>query len=182
VWLDPERTSPYKFYQFWINIDDRDVGRYLRFFTLCSRDEIESLERDVAERPQERAAQHALAREVTTRVHGSEQAKVAAEVSKILFAKGDPSKLSSDALKALADEVPFASMTSFTSIIDALVELKLAASKGAARRLVEQGGVSVNGRKVGLADPAGDALAGEYYLVKKGARDFGLIRVRAGET
>lgn len=177
VWLDPERTSPYKFYQFWINIDDRDVGRYLRFFTLYSREEIESFERDVAERPQERAAQQALAREVTTRVHGSEQARVAEEVSKILFAKGDPSQLSSDALKALADEVPFASMTSFSSVVDALVELKLAASKGAARRLVEQGGVSVNGRKLGLADAVSDPLAGEYYLVKKGARDFGLIRV-----
>jgi tyrosyl-tRNA synthetase len=148
VWLDPERTSPYKFYQFWINIDDRDAGRYLRFFTLLSREEIESLEREMAERPQDRAAQHALAREVTTRVHGSEQAKVAEEVSKILFAKGDPAGLSSDALKALSEEVPFASMASFTSVLDALVELKIAASKGAARRLVEQGGVSINGRKV----------------------------------
>jgi tyrosyl-tRNA synthetase len=179
VWLDPERTSPYKFYQFWINIDDRDAGRYLRFFTLLSREEIESLEREMAERPQDRAAQHALAREVTTRVHGSEQAKVAEEVSKILFAKGDPAGLSSDALKALSEEVPFASMASFTSVLDALVELKIAASKGAARRLVEQGGVSINGRKVAdLAASVGDPLLGEYYLIKKGARDFGLIRVK----
>ena len=178
VWLDPERTSPYKFYQFWINIEDGDAGRYLRYFTLHSREEIEALEREVAERPQDRAAQQALAREVTTRVHGSEQAKVAEEVSKILFAKGDPTQLSSDALKALAEEVPFASMASFTNAIGALVELKLAASKGAARRLVEQGGVSVNGKKItDLSAAVGDPLGGEYYLIKKGARDFGLIRV-----
>jgi tyrosyl-tRNA synthetase len=178
VWLDPERTSPYKFYQFWINVDDRDSGRYLRYFTLLSREEIESLEREMAERPQDRSAQQALAREVTTRVHGSEQAKVAEEVSRILFAKGDPSQLSSDALKVLAEEVPFASMSSFTGVIDALVDLKLAASKGAARRLVEQGGVSVNGSKVAdIAASVGDPLFGEYYLIKKGARDFGLIRV-----
>ena len=116
--------------------------------------------------------------EVSRPVHGSEQAKVAGEVSRILFAKGDPSVLSSDALKVLSEEVPFASMASFTSVVDALVELKLAASKGAARRLVEQRGVSVNGRKVtDLAAAVGDPLAGEYYLIKKGARDFGLIRV-----
>jgi len=181
VWLDPERTSPYKFYQFWINIDDRDAGRYLRFFTLLSREEIESLEREMAERPQDRAAQQALAREVTTRVHGSEQAKIAEEVSKILFAKGDPAGLSSDALKVLSEEVPFASMNSFTSVLDALVDLKIAASKGAARRLVEQGGVSVNGRKVvDLSASPGDPLLGEYYLIKKGARDYGLIRVSSG--
>lgn len=178
VWLDPERTSPYKFYQFWVNIEDRDAGRYLRFFTLYSREEIEALERDVSEKPQERAAQHALAREVTTRVHGSETAKIAEEVSRILFAKGDPSGLSGDALKVLSEEVPFATMDSFTSIVDALVELKLATSKGAARRLVEQGGVSVNGRKItDLTAAAGDPLAGEYFLIKKGARDFGLVRV-----
>ena len=115
---------------------------------------------------------------MTTRIHGSEQAKVAEEVSKILFAKGDPTQLSSDALKALSEEVPFASMPTFTSVIDALVDLKIAASKGAARRLVEQGGVSVNGRKVtDLAASVGEPLVGEYYLIKKGARDFGLIQV-----
>ena len=180
VWLDPERTSPYKFYQFWVNVEDKDAGRFLRYFTLHSRDEIEALERETADRPQDRTAQQALAREVTTRVHGSEPAKVAEEVSRILFAKGEPATLSSDALKVLSEEVPFATMRSFSSVVDALVELKIATSKGAARRLVEQGGVSVNGRKV--TDPAASAgtpLAGDYYLIKKGARDFGLIRVRA---
>ncbi len=178
VWLDPERTSPYKFYQFWVNIDDRDAGRYLRLFTLLSREEIQALERAVEERPQERAAQQALARDVTTRVHGSETAKVAEEVSRILFAKGDPSALSAEALTALSQEVPFVDMPSFTSVVDALVELKLAASKGAARRLVEQGGVSVNGRRVTDLTGTHEPLAGQYYLIKKGARDYGLVRVR----
>jgi tyrosyl-tRNA synthetase len=182
VWLDPARTSPYKFYQFWINIDDRDAGRYLRFFTLLSREEIEALEKDVAERPQDRAAQQALARDVTTRVHGTEAARIAEEVSRILFGRGDASTLSFDALRAMSEEIPFAEMPSFTSVVDALVDLKLAASKGAARRLVEQGAVSINGRKLAsVTDQAGEPLSGSYYLVKKGARDFGLVRVSSGD-
>jgi len=174
VWLDPDRTSPFKFYQFWINVDDRDAGRYLRFFTLHTREEIEALDREVSEKPQERAAQQALAREVTTRVHGSEAAAIAEEVSRILFGKGDPSQLSLDALKVLSNEIPFAEHETITSVIDWLVDLELAASKGAARRLVEQGGVSVNGQKiVGVTGHPGDPLAREYYLVKRGARDYG---------
>jgi len=83
VWLDPERTSPYQFYQFWINIDDRDVGRYLRYFTLLSRQESESLEREVAEHPETRKAQQALATDVTTRVHGADASRVAEDVSRL---------------------------------------------------------------------------------------------------
>jgi tyrosyl-tRNA synthetase len=173
VWLDPERTSPYQFYQFWINVDDRDVGRYLRYFTLLSRKEIESLE---AEKPETRAAQQALAKDVTTRVHGSAAANIAGEVSRLLFQKGDPRALSEDALKALSQEVPFAKMSGDVVVVDALVELKLAASKSAARRLIDQGGVSVNGARVaGAGDLLKDPLVGGYYLLKKGARDFGLV-------
>ncbi len=178
VWLDPERTSPYQFYQFWVNIEDRDAGRYLRYFTLLPRDEIEDLESAIAERPQERAAQQALAREVTTRVHGGRAASVAEDVSRLLFGKGDPASMSVDALDALSREVPFVRMSDIESIVDGLVGLGLVASKGAARRLVEQGGASVNGRRIGAADDSiGDALDGGYYLLRKGVRDFGLIRV-----
>jgi tyrosyl-tRNA synthetase len=177
VWLDPERTSPYQFYQFWINIDDRDTARYLRFFTLLSRQEIEALDKAMSERPQERAAQHALAMDVTTRVHGSEAAKIAEEVSGLLFGKGDPASLSDDALDALSNEVPFAELPELTSAVDALVALGLAASKGAARRLVEQGGASINGHRVSVSDPVGEPLNGGYYLIKKGSRDYGLVRV-----
>ena len=179
VWLDPDRTSPYKFYQFWVNADDRDAGRYLRFFTLLSRDEIESLDRETAERPQARAAQQALARDVTARVHGEEAARIAEEVSALLFSKGDPAALSQVALEALSQEVPFVEVDTLDNAIDALVSLGLAASKGAARRLVDQGGASVNGKRITSAsDPLGDRLAGRYYLIRKGARDYGLIRIR----
>ena len=177
VWLDPERTSPYQFYQFWINVDDRDAGKYLRYFTLLSRKEIESLEREIAERPEARSAQQALAREVTTRVHGADAASVAEDVSRLLFGKGDPRSLSPAGLVALSREVPFAQMSGDVSVIDALAQLKLAASKSAARRLIEQGGVAVNGQRVASAtDPMGEALPGGYYLIKKGARDHGLVR------
>jgi tyrosyl-tRNA synthetase len=177
VWLDPERTSPYQFYQFWINVDDRDAARYLRFFTLLSRQAIEELEREMAERPQDRAVQHALADEVTTRVHGAAAARIAADVSKLLFAKGDPASLSIEGLEALSREVPFIEMPQPGNVVDGLVALGLAASKGAARRLVEQGGASVNGRRIGgVADPLGDPLRGSYYLLRKGAKDYGLIK------
>ena len=178
VWLDPERTSPYQFYQFWINVDDRDAGKYLRYFTLLAREEIESLERAIDERPESRAAQQALARDVTARVHGAGVARVAEDVSRLLFGKGDPATLSPEALNALSREVPFAEADETPTVVDALVQLKLAASKGAARRLIEQGGVSVNGLRIaGATDPLGEPLTGKYYLLKKGGRDFGLLRV-----
>jgi tyrosyl-tRNA synthetase len=178
IWLDAERTSPYQFYQFWINVDDRDVGKYLRYFTLLLRDEIAALEREAEERPESRGAQQALAKDVTTRVHGPDSARTAEDVSRLLFAKGDPTTLSPAALDALSREVPFVKLPRDSSVVDALVELKLAASKGAARRLIDQGGVAVNGRRIAAAtDPLGDPLGGSYYLIKKGARDFGLVSI-----
>jgi len=178
IWLEPARTSPYRFYQFWMNIDDRDAGRCLRYFTLLTRAEIEALEGEIAQRPGDRAAQQALAREVTSRVHGVEAARVAEAVSTLLFAKGDPESLSAGALEALSREVPFVEVPALESVVDGLVALGLVPSKGAARRLVEQGGSSVNGRRmVNVIDPVGEPLAGRYYLLKKGARDFGLIRI-----
>ena len=151
VWLDPERTSPYQFYQFWINVDDRDVGRYLKYFTLLSRVEIAELEEAVVADPASRKAQQALARDVTTRVHGPEAARVAEDVSRLIFGKGDPISLSPAALAALSREVPFVEMQTAPTAVDALIGLKLANSKSAARRLIEQGGMSVNGRRVASA-------------------------------
>src|SRR5438105_8117148 len=179
VWLDPERTSPYKFYQYWINVDDRDTGKYLRFFTLLSRKEIDSLDKLIVSAPEKREAQQALARDVTARVHGEEAARVAEEVSKVLFGKTDPTTLSEPVLKALSKEVPFGEVAETPALFDALVVLKLAASKGAARRLVEQGGVYINGERAGADTTlkATKPLAGRYYLLRKGARDYGLLRV-----
>ena len=180
VWLDPIRTSPYKFYQYWINIDDRDAGRYLRLFTLMPRREIEALEKLITSAPEKREAQQALARDVTARVHGDDAARVAEEVSRVLFGKADPTSLTEPVLLALSEEVPFAEAPETPGLLDALVTLKLAASKSAARRLVEQGGVTVNGRRAGADTDLASTkpLAGGYHLVRKGARDYGLIRQR----
>jgi tyrosyl-tRNA synthetase len=179
VWLDPARTSPYKFYQYWINVDDRDTGKYLRLFTLVSRKEIEALDKLIETAPEKREAQQALAREVTARVHGDEAARVAEEVSRVLFGKGDPTTLSEPVLRALSDEVPFATSREVPGLLDVMVTLKLAGSKSAAKRLVEQGGVYLNGQRVTAETDLASAkpLAGGYHLLRKGARDYGLIRV-----
>jgi len=111
VWLDPSLTSPYKFYQFWINTDDRDVGMYLRYFTLLSREEIESLEAAGRERPESREAQRSLATEVTTRVHGAEAASDAAEASRLVFDRAaDPRQFAATVLDSLTQELPCAAV------------------------------------------------------------------------
>lgn len=189
VWLDPERTSPYQFYQFWIGADDRDVSRFLRFFTLLDRETIEGLDAAVRSAPEKREAQRALANDVTSRVHGADAARVAREVSALLFEKADPSTLSAGALEALRNEIPFAQYApsadstvapDMIDVFECLTALGIAASRGAAKRLVEQGGVSVNGAKLQASDRAvtrDGLLGGHYLLIKKGARDFGLISV-----
>jgi tyrosyl-tRNA synthetase len=150
VWLDAARTSPYQFYQFWIGADDRDVGRYLRTFTLLTRAEIEALDAVTAATPEKREAQQLLARTVTTMIHGAEAAQTAAEVSTLLFAKGDPTALSASALAALAREVPSAEVERADSFdtLSLFVSAGLTASKGEARRLLQQGGLSCNGAKL----------------------------------
>jgi tyrosyl-tRNA synthetase len=180
VWLDPARTSPYKFYQYWINVDDRDTGKYLRLFTLLSRKDIEALDKLIETAPEKREAQQALAREVTGRVHSGEAARVAEEVSQVLFGKADPTTLSEPVLRALSEEVPFAEMPEMPVLLDALVTLKLAASKSAARRLVEQGGVYLNGQRASVETDLAKTspLAGRYHLLRKGARDYGLLLAR----
>ena len=184
VWLDPKLTSPYKFYQFWVNVDDRDVSRFLRFFTLLPKKEIEALERELEAHPERRAAQQALAREVTTRVHGEGAARAAADVSALLFGRGEAGALSAEALEALRDEVPFVELPALPAegidAVDLFVAAKLAPSKGAARRLLEQGGLSVNGKKLSAEERVvrSDAmLTGRHLLLRKGAREYALVRV-----
>jgi tyrosyl-tRNA synthetase len=184
VWLDPKLTSPYKFYQFWVNVDDRDASRFLRYFTLLPREEIEALERELEAHPERRAAQQALARDVTTRVHGDAAAKAAADVSALLFGRGDAASLSAEALDALRDEVPFANIPALPAegidAVDLFVASKLAPSKGAARRLLEQGGLSVNGKKLSAEDRmvrSDGMLAGGHLLLRKGAREYALVKV-----
>ncbi len=190
VWLDPARTSPYQFYQFWIGADDRDVSRFLRFFTLLERETIEALDAAVRSAPEKREAQRALAVDVTTRVHGPDAARAAREVSALLFEKADPTALSAGALDALRDEIPFvvyapeeASTTDASVNVDVyecLTSLGIAASRGVAKRLLEQGGVSINGAKLSATDrwvSRDRLLLGRYLLVRKGARDYGLVDV-----
>jgi tyrosyl-tRNA synthetase len=183
VWLDANLTSPYQFFQFWINTDDRDVGKCLRQFTLLPRKTIEELDRETAAHPEQRHAQQALAREVTERVHGPDAARVAGEVSALLFGASDPKSLSSAALEALAKEVPFVRVTADGAGVDALdlfTNAKLVASKGAARRLLEQGGLYVNGDRLSASDKTitrERLLAGGHLLLRKGARDYALVKV-----
>ena len=183
VWLDPAQTSPYKFFQFWIQTDDRDAGRYLRYFTLLPREEVEALDRETAEHPERRAAQQALAVHMTALAHGEEAARTAAEVSGLLFGGGDPQSLSAAALEALRHEVPFVEvdMNAALDANDLFTAAGLTASKGAARRLLEQGGMYVNGRRLTAAERSvgRDALLhGRYLLLRKGARDYALVGVR----
>ncbi|MEP6620688.1 MAG: tyrosine--tRNA ligase [bacterium] len=192
VWLDPERTSPYAFYQFWLSTEDRDAARYLRFFTLLDRAEILALESATAAAPEQRAAQHALARDVTRRVHGDAALQASEQVSRFFFGGLDPRELTDDSFGILRAEAPFFEVDASTlasesdgSAFDALKLLTasgLAASNGAAKRLLEQGGVSINKRKLAASErtvSTGDALLrGRHIVVGKGKRDFALLRVR----
>jgi tyrosyl-tRNA synthetase len=192
VWLDAERTSPYQFYQFWIGADDRDVSRFLRYFTLLDLPTIEALDAAVREHPERREAQRALAADVTTRVHGAEAARVAEEVSRLLFEKGDPAALSDAALAALTREIPFAPYAPTDPVVAAepgidvaecLTALGLAASRGAVKRLLEQGGVTVNGQRLSASERTvarERLLRGRWLLVRKGAREYGLMDAGRG--
>jgi len=187
VWLDAELTSPYQFYQFLVNVDDRDAGKYLRYFTLLSREAIEAHEAATATAPEKREAQYALAAEVTTRVHGEQAAKTAREVSTLLFGGGEPHALSHDALAALAREIPVFTVTlveqlTTGDVLDAVCTGPdaLFKSKGDMRRMVQQGGVYMNGRRLTPErEPIGfgELLGGEYLLIRKGAKTYALVRV-----
>ena len=182
VWLDPTLTSPYQFYQFWINAEDADVGRYLRMFTFMSRAEIESLEAAHAAAPHERAAQRALAAAMTTLLHGADAARVAAEVSRVIFDKKiDPASIGDDVYATLAVEIPSVRDPNAAelNVLDVLEEA-FALSRSAGRKLVQQGGVSVNGEKLAadaLTVPRANAVRGRWFLVRKGGRDIALADV-----
>jgi tyrosyl-tRNA synthetase len=192
VWLDAERTSPYAFYQFWRATDDADVGRYLRYYTLLSRAEIEALDAATASAPEQRAAQTALARDVTRRVHGASALEAAEQVSTFFFGGLDPRELTDQAFAILRAEAPYAEVDtaavaseSDAASFDAfklLTASGLAASNGAAKRLLEQGGVSVNKRKIGASDRLvprdGALLRGGHIVVGKGKRDYAVLKVR----
>jgi tyrosyl-tRNA synthetase len=185
VWLDPQMTSPYQFYQFWMNTEDADVGRYARMFTLMAQTEIDGMERTHAAAPHERAAQRMIARAVTTLLHGAEAARVAEEVSRIIFdKKADPQAIGDDVYATLAAEIPSVRLAgSDVSVLDVL-EQAFSLSRGAGRKLIQQGGVTVNGEKLAadaLTVSRAKAVRGRWFLVRKGGRDIALAEL-AGST
>ncbi|MCX4757272.1 tyrosine--tRNA ligase [Kitasatospora purpeofusca] len=175
VWLDPELTTPYAFYQFWLNADDRDVSNFLRIFSFRSQAEVEELERESTERPAARLAQRALAEELTTLVHGAEQYERAVAASKALFGQGDLADLEAPTLAAALAEVPKAEVTELQSIVDLLVAVGLSPSRSAARRTIKEGGAYLNNVKVTdeEAVPAEtDLLHGRWLVLRRGKRNL----------
>lgn len=169
IWLDPEMTSPYKFYQFWLNCDDETSEDLIKIYTLLDRDTVEALIDNHRANPGERALQKTLAREVTDIVHGRQRRESVERVTGVLFGGGDIAALNDEDLNALANEIPTVDLDS--TVIAALVDAGICASNGEARRLIQNNAISVNGAKI-----AGDMPLTETSLIKKGKNDFLLVK------
>jgi len=184
VWLDAARTSPYRFYQFWLNADDRDVERLLNFFTFLPADRIAAAMADLASDPGRRAAQRTLAEDITARVHGADTTRRVIAASAILFGGTDLRGADAGVFEVLAGEVPTTALPRGAldgglSLVDALVQAGLASSKADARRGIEGRGFAVNGEKTGEVDrrlAANDLVAGGFVLLQKGKKNYALIR------
>ncbi len=185
VWLDSGLTSPYRFYQFWFNTDDRDIVRYLKFFTLLTQDEVKELESSVATSPEKREAQRKLAQEITRLVHGETALEKAEQASKVLFG-AEIAHLSVADIADIFADVPSSNIvkSEFSGnglpFVDMSVSSGLVSSKGEARRLIQGGGLYLNNvrvtdvqRSVSLAD----SIGGEVFVLRKGAKQYHLVRV-----
>ena len=168
VWLDENKTSVYKFYQFWLNVDDESAIEYMKIFTMLDRDTIEAIAENHAVNPGARSAQKVLAREVTDIVHGSARRESVERVNEVLFGGGDFEKLSDDDLGALAEEIPC--VDAGIDVIGALVESGAVGSNGEAKRLLKSGAISLNGEKL-----AENKVVNDTSLLKKGKNTFVLI-------
>jgi tyrosyl-tRNA synthetase len=184
VWLDPERTSPFRFYQFWLNTDDRDVISHLKLFTWLDRATIDALEKTVTEAPESREAQRTLAREVTTMVHGVDVLAKAERATAVLYGGSLADATVEDVLMVFADvpaaTLPRAAFASGIAATELAVTAGVASSKGEAARLIKQGGLSINDRK--LTDERGvitleDAFGGQLYVIRKGRRQTHVVRI-----
>jgi len=184
IWLDAERTSPFSFYQFWLNTDDRDVVSHLKLFTWLDRATIDALEKTVTEAPESRGAQRTLAREVTTMVHGADALARAERGSAVLYGGPLADAAVEDVLMVFADvpavTMPRAAFEAGVAATELAVTAGVAASKGEAARLIKQGGLSVNDRK--LTDERGvitlaEAFGGQLYVVRKGRRQTHVVRI-----
>ncbi|MFL6055861.1 MAG: tyrosine--tRNA ligase [Actinoallomurus sp.] len=180
-WLDPELTSPYAFYQFWLNADDRDVATYLKYFSFRSREEIEELEKATSERPAARAAQRALAEELTSLVHGTEETQRVIAASRALFGQGDLAELDERTLASALAEVPSTAVSGpLPPVVDLLAATGLVGSKSEARRTVAQGGAYLNNVKVtdeAAVPDLGDLLHGRFLVLRRGKRNVGGVTV-----
>ena len=183
VWLDPGRTSPYRFYQFWMRTGDRDAIRYLRYFTFLDRERIGELQRSRDRDPHLRLAQKSLAREMTGMIHGPEAAGEAEQVSGILFGGGLES-ITERAFGQMMEEIPSAALSrsrlgAGMTLLDLAAESRLLPSRGQARQMISRGGLSLNNRRE--TDPSlpvgpGLLLFGRYLLLRKGKKDYLAVR------
>lgn len=170
VWLDPAKTSPYKFYQFWLNSDDAGAIDYLKLFTMLSKEEIEDIEARHTAEPHLRIAQKTLAREVTTLIHGADRTLEVEKATEILFGRGDFEQISPEVIEILTQEIPVTSGAQ--SVISALTSTNIAKSAGEARRLIAGNAISVNGKKI-----AEDTEISQTSLIKKGKNTFILVKI-----
>lgn len=169
IWLDPKKTSVYKFYQFWLNLDDEGVIDYAKIYTLLSKEEIEALEQNHAANPSARSAQKTLAHEVTTLVHGKERCESVERVTGVLFGETHVDELQDEDFDTLAEEIPTVSIGK--TIIECLVEAGIVKSNGEGRRLIESNAISINGEKI-----TENVSVTTRSLVKKGKNSFILVR------
>jgi len=188
VWLDPERTSPYRFYQYWVNTDDADVGPYLRYFSLRPRGEIEGLEESARDRPQEREAQEALAAEMTERVHGSEGLARARAATEVLFGGAEIEGMAAGEIADIFADVPSSRVArqelegEGTGLVALLADAGVTGSRGEARRGIEQGGVYLNNRRVTDSRAQvtlDDAIDGRFLVLRRGKKRYHLVEVEA---
>jgi len=181
IWLDPEKTSPYEFYQFWLNQDDRDVIRYLKFFTFLSQDEINGLEDSVENEPAKRLAQRRLAEEVTRFVHGEEALESAQNISEILFS-GDIQKLTLAEVQEAFEKVPNVSISAKPENIVTLLTdtTAIEPSRRQAREDIENGAITVNGERVTATDAEldpKDNFSGKFMVIRRGKKNYFLAKV-----
>jgi tyrosyl-tRNA synthetase len=188
VWLDPRRTTPYKFYQFWLNVSDEDAEKYLKIFTMLKREEIEALAEEHAQAPHIRLMQKKLAEELTVMVHSREEYEMALEASGILFGKGTTESLKGireDVFLSVFEGVPQFEIPAPENDRDVLellaMDTEVFSSKGEARRMIAAGGVSINKQKLSSPEQKigpSDFLNKKYLLVQKGKKNYYLIRLR----
>ncbi|EKN65119.1 tyrosyl-tRNA synthetase [Neobacillus bataviensis LMG 21833] len=179
VWLDPEKTTPYEFYQFWINAADADVVKYLKFFTFLTHEEIEQLDRSVEAEPHLRKAQKALAEEMTHLIHGEEALQQAIKISQALFS-GDVKNLSAAEIKQGFKDVPsFDARDSEGNLVDLLVAAKISPSKRQAREDITNGAVTINGEKITDTNYVlneNDRIEGQFTIIRRGKKKYTLIK------